>query len=76
MTIGERGVGTFNLNGGSTATSGSVSIGTNASGNGAANVAGAGTTWSTGTANIGTCGAGSLAISSGAKVTTTSSNTV
>lgn len=76
MTIGERGTGTFNLNGGSTATSGSVSIGTNASGNGAANVAGAGTTWSTGTANIGTGGAGSLAISSGAKVTTTSSNTV
>ncbi len=76
MTIGERGTGTFNLNGGSTATSGSVSIGTNATGSGAANIAGAGTTWSTGTANIGTQGAGALTVSSGAKVTTTSSSTI
>ncbi|EGP06947.1 YapH protein [Bradyrhizobiaceae bacterium SG-6C] len=76
MTIGERGTGTFNLNGGSTGTSGSVSIGTNASGNGTANIAGAGTTWSTGTTNIGTSGAGALNISSGAKVTTTSSFTI
>ncbi|WP_425990869.1 autotransporter outer membrane beta-barrel domain-containing protein [Afipia sp. DC4300-2b1] len=76
MTIGERGTGTFNLNGGSTATTGSVSIGTNATGNGTANISGAGTTWGTGTANIGTSGAGALTISSGAKVTTTSSNTV
>jgi outer membrane autotransporter protein len=77
MTIGERGNGTFNLNGGSTGTSGSVFIGSsNATGVGAANIAGAGTTWSTGTTNIGTSGAGSLTISSGARVTTTSSNTV
>ena len=73
MTIGERGTGTFNLNGGSTATSGSVSLGTNASGNGSANIAGAGTTWTTGNMNIGTTGAGSLMISSGAKVTSNNS---
>lgn len=74
MTIGERGAGTFNLNGGSSATSGFVSIGSNnATGSGTANIAGAGTIWTTGTANIGTIGTGALTISSGAKVTTTSS---
>ncbi len=74
MTIGERGTGTFNLNGGSTGTSGSVSVGSsNATGSGAANIAGAGTTWSTGNTNIGTSGTGSLTISSGAKVTSNNS---
>lgn len=74
MTIGERGTGTFNLNGGSSATSGFVSLGSsNATGSGTANIAGAGTIWTTGTANIGTIGTGALTISSGAKVTTTSS---
>lgn len=78
MTIGERGNGTFNLNGGSTGTSTSSSaIGSsNATGVGAANIAGAGTTWTTGTLTIGTVGTGSLNISSGAKVTSTSSNPV
>ena len=78
MTIGERGNGTFNLNGGSTGTStGFSTIGSsNATGVGAANIAGAGTTWASGSINIGTIGTGALAISSGAKVTSTSSNTV
>jgi len=78
MTIGERGNGTLNLTNGSTGSStGSSVIGSsNATGVGTANIAGAGTAWTTGTLNIGTVGTGTLNVSSGAKVTSTSSNTV
>jgi outer membrane autotransporter protein len=74
MTIGERGAGTFNLNGGSTATSRSVSIGTDPSGNGTANIAGAGTTWTTGPMNVGANG--EMTISNGGSVTSQAVNTV
>lgn len=73
MTIGERGAGTFNLNGGSTATSTSVSLGTNAGSNGTANISGAGTTWTTGRITLNAAGTSALNISDGAKVTSTSS---
>ena len=76
LTIGERGVGVFNLNGGSTGTSTSVTFGSNASGNGTANISGAGTTWTTGGMFIGSTGTGALNISAGAHVNTTQSNTV
>lgn len=78
MTIGERGNGTLNLNNGSTgSSSGLTFIGSsNATGVGTANIAGAGTTWTTGTLNIGTIGTGAVNVSSGAKVTSTSSNTL
>lgn len=75
LTIGERGIGAFNLNSGSTGTSGTVSFGSNATGNGTATISGAGTTWTTGGMNIGGTGAGTLTISAGAEVTTTQSNT-
>jgi autotransporter-associated beta strand protein/T5SS/PEP-CTERM-associated repeat protein len=74
LTIGERGVGVFNLNGGATGTSGSVSFGSNATGNGTATISGAGTTWTTGGMNIGGTGTGALTISAGAEVSTTQSN--
>jgi len=74
LTVGERGIGVFNLNGGSTGTSGSVSIGSNATGNGTATISGADTTWATGGMNIGGTGTGVLTISAGAEVTTTQSN--
>ena len=76
LTIGERGVGVFNLTGGSTGTSTSVTFGSYAIGNGTANISGSGTTWTTGGMNIGGTGAGTLTISSGATVNTTQSNTL
>jgi len=78
MTIGERGNGTLNLTNGSTGSSSGLSVigSSNATGVGTANIDGAGTTWTTGTLNIGTVGTGTLNVSSGAKVTSTSSNTL
>ena len=70
FTIGERGVGTFNLNSGSTAaTSSFVFIGSNATGNGTANISDSGTTWTTGNMNVGSSGTGTMTISNGAHVT-------
>lgn len=74
LTVGEKGVGVFNLEGGSTGTSGTVTIGSNATGNGTANISGTGTTWTTGGMNIGGTGTGALTISAGAQVNTTQSN--
>lgn len=76
LTVGERGKGTFTLNGGATGTSGSVTLGSNATGTGIVNVSGSGTTWATGTLTVGTTGAGTLTISDGAKVTSTQNNTL
>ena len=71
FTIGERGAGTFNLLAGSTATAGTVLIGSSAAtGNGTANISDSGTTWTTGNTNVGTIGTGALTISNGASVTT------
>jgi len=65
---GVSGNGTFNLQNGATASSGSVTIGNATATSGAANISGSGTIWTTGGMTVGGAGAGALNITAGGKV--------
>lgn len=70
--LGVNGNGTFNLQNGATATSGSVSIGNAAATSGIANISGTGTIWNTTSVQVGQSGVGELNITAGATVKSTS----